>query len=137
MANEQNLTPVRPGQVLNPNGRPKGSKNLSTIIRELENEDFDWSKVPDKQSEAIVALGSPWKAITYVAMQNAVKGNVQAAEWLRKSGYGDKMDLSSTDGSMTPQVIIEGVYANKPKFRPDNSTPEADEVAADSSAKSS
>lgn len=133
MANEQNLTPVKPGQVLNPNGRPKGSKNLSTIIRELENEEFDWSKVPEKQSEAIMALGSPWKAITYVAMQNAIKGNVQAAEWLRKSGYGDKMDLSSSDGSMTPQVIIESVYASKPNFRPNNTFTEIDEVAAVSS----
>lgn len=133
MANNQNLVHVKPGQVLNPNGRPKGSKNLSTIIRELEDENFDWKKVPEKQSDAVIALGSPWKAITYVAMQNALKGNVQAAEWLRKSGYGDKMDLTSSDGSMTPTVIIESAYANKPNFRPDNSATEADDLADNSS----
>lgn len=44
------------------------------------------------------------------------------------------IDLTSSDGSMTPQVIIENVYANKPKFRPDNQTSETDELAADSSS---
>jgi hypothetical protein len=42
------------------------------------------------------------------------------------------IDHTSSDGSMTPQVIIESVYANKPNFRPDNSPTEADDVAADS-----
>lgn len=43
------------------------------------------------------------------------------------------IDLTSSDGSMTPTVIIEGHYANKPNFRPDNSATQADDVAADSS----
>jgi hypothetical protein len=29
------LTPVKPGQVLNPNGKPKGTRNVSTVLREL------------------------------------------------------------------------------------------------------
>lgn len=43
------------------------------------------------------------------------------------------IDLTSSDGSMTPTVIIEGVYANKPNFRPDNSAAEADDMAEQSS----
>jgi hypothetical protein len=35
MANEENLKPFKKGEVTNPNGRPKGSKNRSTIVREL------------------------------------------------------------------------------------------------------
>lgn len=35
MANEQNLIPAVPGQVLNPNGRPKGSVNRKTILNWL------------------------------------------------------------------------------------------------------
>lgn len=34
MANEQNLKKLKKGDVLNPAGRPKGSKNKSTVIRE-------------------------------------------------------------------------------------------------------
>ena len=33
MANIENLTPFQKGSVPNPNGRPKGSKNRSTIAR--------------------------------------------------------------------------------------------------------
>lgn len=44
------------------------------------------------------------------------------------------IDLTSSDGSMTPTVIIESMYGNKPNFRPDNSAAQADELAEDSSA---
>ncbi len=45
------------------------------------------------------------------------------------------IDMTSSDGSMTPVVIIESVYANKPKFRPE--TPQANDLAEDSSEQSS
>ena len=35
MANEHNLRPAQPGEVRNPSGRPKGSRNRSTIVCEL------------------------------------------------------------------------------------------------------
>jgi hypothetical protein len=35
MANEQNLTPFKKGEVANPTGRPKGKRNRSTILKEL------------------------------------------------------------------------------------------------------
>lgn len=135
MANEQNLTPVQPGQVLNPNGRPKGSKNLSTIIRELEAEDFDWSLVPIKQKDAARQIGSPWRAIVFTAVAKAYSGDVAAMKWLKDSGYGSQVDITS--GGAPLNVMIESVYANKPNFRPDNSPTEADDVAADSSPESS
>lgn len=34
MANEENLNPCKPGETHNPNGRPKGSRNTKTIIKE-------------------------------------------------------------------------------------------------------
>jgi hypothetical protein len=33
MANDENLKPAQKGEVRNPNGRPKGSLNRSTIAR--------------------------------------------------------------------------------------------------------
>lgn len=47
------------------------------------------------------------------------------------------IDLTSSDGSMTPTVIIEGIYANKPNFRPSNEAPEATSLAEDRSRESS
>lgn len=56
----------------------------------------------------------------------------------RAMGKPDQsLDLTSSDGSMTPTVIIESTYGNKPNFRPDNSVTEADGLAEDSSEQSS
>lgn len=37
----ENLKPLKPGQTENQNGRPKGSRNLSTILREMLEEEVE------------------------------------------------------------------------------------------------
>lgn len=126
----------KPGQSGNPNGRPKGSKSLSTLIRELENEDFDWTHVPIKNKDVIAQMGSPFKAVVMVALGQAISGDKAAREWLRKAGYGDKIDILS-DGKALPTVIIENHYAKEPIFRVDSQDAATDDVASDSSSESS
>lgn len=124
MPNAQNLKPFKPGESGNPNGRPKGSKSLATIIRELENEDFDWSKVPIKNQEAAKTMGSPFKAIVLVALGQAMGGDRHAREWLRKAGYGDKLDITSNDQPIQAATVVDlGNLHNatdKPKAEPDS-----------------
>lgn len=104
--NTSGLTPFKPGQSGNPAGKLKGTKNLATIIEELENEDFgDWAKIPIKEKATAMAIGSPWRAIVYTAIAKAYGGDTHAAEWLRKSGYGDKLDLTSK-GQRLKQVPV-------------------------------
>ena len=87
------------------NGRPKGSKSLATIIRELERDDFDWKLIPAKSKDAVKHVGSPFKAIVVVAVGQALDGDKAAREWLRKAGYGDRLDLT-TLGKELPQPIL-------------------------------
>lgn len=111
MANEENLKPFVEGDDprRNTNGRPKGGKNLATLVRELEAEDFDWSKVPIKQKDAVKSMGSPWRAIVFTAVAKAVSGDVKAMEWLRKSGYGDKLDIMSDGKRIEAPLIISAI----------------------------
>jgi hypothetical protein len=52
MANIQNLKPCKPGETHNPNGRPKGKKNIKTMLVELlsaQDPDGEWAKLPAAQ----------------------------------------------------------------------------------------
>lgn len=113
MANEQNLKPFQNGNDprRNLDGRPKGRKNLATIVRELEEEEFDWDKLPlftDEIAASVSALkkyGSPWRALVMRAFLDAMAGDTRAMEYLRKSGYGDKLDVTS-DGKVIQHATI-------------------------------
>lgn len=89
-------TQFKPG---NPGGgRPKGTRSLSTIIRELTENPPDWDKLPLKGKEEMAEKfknKSAWEAIVYVAMGQALAGDQQAREFLGKRGYGDKLDITS------------------------------------------
>lgn len=89
MANEQNLTPVQPGQVLNPNGRPKGSPNRKTILNfllfeadletlgiEPTNKPAWWDKVKPKNL---------YEAMTMAMAINAMSGDNKAFNSLNRA----------------------------------------------------
>lgn len=116
-------TQFKQGQSGNPNGKPKGTKNLATIIEELEHEDFgDWDKIPIKERAKAIEIGSPWRAIVYTAIAKAYSGDMRAAEWLRKSGYGDKLDVTSGG----KRIMQEPVYVSTIKPRNQNANTETE-----------
>ena len=109
----ENLTPAQPGEVRNPHGRPKGSKNLSSIIRELEDDNFEWDQIPMKQKDAVAKIGSPWRAIVYRAVAMAATGDIKAMKWLKDAGYGSKLTVEADEGFFsTPKIQIEIVQPN-------------------------
>lgn len=117
MANDENLKPpFKKGQSGNPNGRPKGSRNRSTIIRELL-EQAALKKVQKIQSELLIDEDGKEIPQQTIADQvaaalliKALSGDVSAARELLDSSYGkltEKIDNShsiSRMGSVTAQI---------------------------------
>ncbi len=79
---------------------PKRPKNLDKIIREILNDDdlVDkvianqpeyWGRLPAKNGAYIIAT---------VMMVKAMGGDIKAAEWIRKTGFGDKVQLETDNG---------------------------------------
>lgn len=79
---------------------PRKPKNLDKIIREILNDDelVDqvianqpeyWGRLPAKNGAYIIAT---------VMMVKAMGGDIKAADWIRKSGYGDKVVLDDQGG---------------------------------------
>lgn len=52
--NDENLKPFKPGESGNPEGRPKGSKNLSTILREMLELEIEVDGVKITQKDAMI-----------------------------------------------------------------------------------
>ena len=102
MANEENLTPFQKGTVPNPNGRPKGSKNRSTIARK-------WLEVMQDAKNPITGdleKLSQEDLITLAMIHKARKGDVQAYKQLMDSGFG--MPTQQIDVT-TEKPIFNGI----------------------------
>lgn len=102
MANEQNLRPWKPGKSGNPAGKPKGTKHLSTHIRELmEDENFTVSL-----SNGDKFKGAPIKAIISALIIRALEGDAKAFDALAKYGYGTKPEPSRISEWAAPVVYL-------------------------------
>jgi hypothetical protein len=104
VANEQNLTPWRPGQSGNPAGKPKGSKHLSTWIRDL----LDDEQFTVRLSSGDSFIGAPVKAIVTALITQAIEGDMKAFDLLAKYGYGTKIDVTSGNERL-PQPLLSGL----------------------------
>ena len=80
--------------------KPKRPRNLDKIVREILSDDdlIDkvvanqpeyWQRLPSKSGGYIIAT---------VMMVKAMGGDIKAAEWIRKTGFGDKVLLESDNG---------------------------------------
>jgi hypothetical protein len=84
MANLENLKPFGKNNNANPNGRPKGSKNRSTIARQ-------WLEVNQNLKNPLTGETermSQEDLITLALIKKARDGDVQAYRALMDSGYG-------------------------------------------------
>ncbi len=97
-------TQWQPGQSGNPAGKPKGTKHLSTYIREmLTDENFE-----QKLKDGTIITGAPVEAIVRTLIIKASKGNLRAFDLLSKYGYGTKVDITSGNERL-PMPIYGGL----------------------------
>ena len=98
MANDENLIPARKGDVRNPNGKPKGTKNRATILKEflglkLKNNpdsDFDLPEGVTVEQGIMLAL-----------IKKASEGDVAAIKELQDTLHGKMTDKVETEISLT------------------------------------
>ncbi len=83
-------TQWRKGRSGNPLGKPKGTKNLSSLIKDaLESDEFNYHLKGNN-----VDLGSPIEVIVHVLIERAMHGDLKAFDLLARYGYGAKVTVS-------------------------------------------
>lgn len=119
MANKDYLKPVKPGEIRNPNGKPKGTKNRSTIARK-------WLEVMQDAKNPITGeleKLSQEDLITLAMIHKARKGDVGAYKQLMDSGFG--MPTQQIDVT-TEKPIFNGInldVATNDRTSQDSETP--------------
>lgn len=83
-----NLKPWQPGQSGNPSGRPKGSKNLKTIIRRVLEDESVYDELDNWGQRS--KTRTPIQAIVVSLASKALDGDARAAEILFKYGFDPK-----------------------------------------------
>ena len=97
MANEENLKPFGKGNNANPNGRPKGSRNRSTIARQ-------YLDLITKQKNGLtgeVEELSQEEMITLAMLTKASKGDVNAYKAVMDSAFGQPKQTTDTNLSVS------------------------------------
>lgn len=93
MANDENLTPYQPGQSGNPAGKPPGTKNRATIIKEILA-----LKTGDKTNEYI---------INDALFKKAADGDLGAIKEIQDTVYGKIVDKSEQVHSFTQMPTVK------------------------------
>ncbi len=90
-------------------------KNLDKIIREILDDDSLVDKVIQNQPEywARLPAKNGGYIIATVMMVKAMSGDIKAAEWIRKSGYGDKVQLEDAGGFFAREQFTIQVVPSK------------------------
>ena len=128
--NNSNLIPAQPGDVRNPHGRPKGSKNRSTIARMILNLEC---RIPEEIRADLInlfpdlpaTLDAEHLATLVQAYKMILKGDSRAYERLLDSAYGrsiQPVDLTIDDiefKEMTPEQEVALEQLNE-LFAPHN-----------------
>lgn len=112
----------QPGKSGNPAGKPKGIQSWSTVVRELLEDEKLLNQLVNgigkgKKKTAASVTKPVWldalstknagTAIVTAMIIEAIGGNDKAATWLRRTGYGDKLDITNSDRTLKAVAIFD------------------------------
>lgn len=89
MPNPENLIPAKKGEIRNPKGKAKGTRNRSTIVKEII------EAIMKDEGKPVVDL------MTDAVVRKAMLGDVTAWDKLMDSAYGkvtDKQEITGANG---------------------------------------
>ena len=102
MPNPENLRPAKKGEVRNPNGRPKGSRNRSTIAREwLEVSQFITNPITGEKERL-----EQQDIMTLAIIKKARDGDAAAYKALLDSAYGQPVQQIQQEVSKIDEIEI-------------------------------
>ena len=108
-------TQIKKGQVLNPNGKPKGTKHINTWIQELaEDEEFE-ARLLDLKQGFIEYKGAPIKAIIKATLNDALAANDPKLQWKTIETARSACQIQSVEGSIPMRTTWS---RRKPTERP-------------------
>ncbi len=110
-----NLKPWQPGQSGNPAGRKVGSKNVSTIVSDLLEQDAS-EQLLNSNNIADLANGKPTsyaQAIVFAMLKKALTGNVQAACWLTEQQMLSYASESGQNGLFNASKLLVEIVPSK------------------------
>ena len=113
--NYPNLKPWKSGHSGNPVGRKPGSKNVSTIVRKLLEQNAE-DEILSSSSLTDLAKGQPTsyaQAMVLAMIRKALEGDVRAVRWL-----AERQDISYIIDDKTgffdrPTLVIEVVKSDR------------------------
>lgn len=115
MANLRTLKPARRGEVRNPNGKPKGTRNRSGVARRilqsvLSIEGLDPALIHPENKSLLDQLGITTKTeieilVTVAQVVRALMGDTRAYLALMDSAYGSPKQQTETETKTTVIVV--------------------------------
>lgn len=95
-------------------GRPKGSRNWSTVTRELLDDPVLFKKLlaSMERKPSWLKDADPktlMDAITIAQSLKALGGSHFSAEWVRKTGFGDKIDITSNGETIKMEPVVVSI----------------------------
>lgn len=120
-AAKQKANLIDPSEAGKLGGRPKGSRNWSTVVQALLDDEDLFEQLMGSMERKPAWLKSTntktlMQAITIAQSLKALGGSHFSAEWVRKTGFGDKIDITSGGEKIRIEPVV--VTHLKPRNEP-------------------